>query len=152
MDRHYGHGRLLNRDYSFLRSIAWFPLKGKKKVRGQHQGSGHWNALIHPTLMQFQGEVDFTCYIYCKEVQKSLWTSTNPFTVALVCTISGKNTGAGIRVSGLGRFPIRVMKLSGEKHRLKKREHGRMRRSEGYFQNIFCRSVGTSSAFAPTRL
>lgn len=38
-------------------------------------------------------------------MQESLWTFTNLFTVALVCTISGKNAGAGIKSQDLGGFP-----------------------------------------------
>lgn len=105
MDRYYGCDRFIYKDYSFFRSIVCFPLKGEKCSSEALVTEILWN-LKH--WCSSREKCIFFYISWNKEVQKSLWTFTNLFTVALVCT-NGKNTRAGIKVSGLGRFPTKEL-------------------------------------------
>lgn len=148
MGRNYGCDRLLSKEYSFFRSVVCFPLKGEKCNTEALVTEMLWN--IKHWCSSREKWILFV--IYCLE-QGSAGKSLD-FHKPIYCGISLYyiwekywSWNQGLRTWEVSHR--RIMKLSEKKHRLRKTQHGRMSRSEGYFQNICCRSVGTNSAFAP---
>lgn len=101
--------------------------------------------------MQLQGEMDFIFYVFprTRKCRKSL-DFHKPINYGISLYYIWEKCWSWNQ--GLRTWEVshkRIMKLSEKKHRLRKTHHGRMSRSEGYFQKIYCRSVGTNSVFAP---
>lgn len=149
MGRYKGCDRCINKDHSFFRSIVCFPLKEEKcnyeaLVTEMLWNIKHWCrsrekwilfVIYFPEPGSTGKSLDFHKPIYGGISLYYIWEKYWSW-------------NQGLRTWEVSHK--RIMKLSGKKnHRLRKTQHGRTSRSEGYFKNIYCRSVGTNSAFAP---